>query len=111
MEAPRPDVWPTQFMAQGPQPSHMVPKANGWALVAGYMPASPPLTCVLCLGSLAILAFLSAISPTSDHGGTQNRCLALPIHGPRSSTLTYGPKGKWMGFGCGVHAGFTTLDL
>ena len=85
-EAPMAHVWPLQSMPQGLQPSHMVPKANRWALIAGYMPALPPLICSLCLGSRSILAFLSARSPTLDHVGTHGTRLATPIHASMYST-------------------------
>src|SRR5210317_187649 len=37
-------------------------------------------------------------------------CLASPTPCGRSSTLTYGPNGRWMGFDCRVHACFTALQ-
>src|SRR6056300_1019368 len=75
------------------------------------MPASLPLGCLLCLRSLSFLAIFGAGCPCSDQIGASGTCLANPIRGSRSSTLTYGPNGKWVGLDCRVNAGFIALGL
>src|SRR6056300_187984 len=58
MEVPKACVWPTQSIAKCHEPSHMVPIANEWASVVGYMPGSlPNISLLLCQEGLVFCYF------------------------------------------------------
>src|SRR5210317_2174857 len=109
-KVPKACVWPPQSIAKCHQPSHMVPIANGWASIVGYMPGSLPYISLLCprrVSNVVILVCESA--PSQDTQSAQGACLTHPIHCQVSSTVTYGPNSKWMGIHCGVHAWITAI--
>src|SRR5210317_457428 len=56
MEVPKACVWPTLSIAKCHEPSHMVPIANEWASIVGYMPGSlPNISLFLCQEGLSFL--------------------------------------------------------
>ena len=64
-EVPKACVWPVQSIAKCHEPSHMVPIANGWASIAGYMAASLPNISLLCGSRVLIFAILVCESDPS----------------------------------------------
>ena len=102
-KAPVAHVPPPQHMTQGHQPSHIWSQRQMDGLwLQGTCRLHRPWPVFCASDHSQFWPFLSTRSPTADHVGTRGTCLATPIHGSRSSSLTYGPKGKWMGFDCRV---------
>src|SRR5210317_1427246 len=64
-KGPKACVWPTQSTNTCHQPSPMVPIANGWASIVGYMPGSLPDISLLCARRVSFYAILVCESAPS----------------------------------------------